>query len=249
MTTLAIYSIKGGVGKTATTVNLSYLAAMAGYNVLVCDLDPQSSTTFYFRIKPKVKGGVKSLIKGKKHASRSIKGTDFDGLDLLPADFSFRNLDLAYDQANKPTKRLKDVLKPLKQDYDIIFLDCPPNLTLLSENILNAADWLINPIVPTTLSRRTHEQLLDFMEKEELSSNSLLPFFSMVERRKSLHHQVMTEMTAEFDNMLSSSIPYLSDVERMGIHREPVPHTKPSSISAKAYISLWDELKTRIGLT
>ncbi len=248
MTTFAIYSIKGGVGKTAACVNLSYLAAASGYNVLVCDLDPQSSTTFYFRVKPKVKSGVKSLIKGKKHAYKSIKGTDFQGLDLLPADFSFRNLDLAYDQADKPTRKLKDVLKPFKKDYDIIFLDCPPNLTLLSENILHAADWVVNPIVPTTLSQRTHEQLLQFLESEGMTGEKILPFFSMVERRKSLHKEVILDMVQNHDNMLTNTIPYLSDIERMGIHREPVIHTKPHSISARAYRALWEELKAIAGM-
>ena len=88
MTVLSVYNIKGGVGKTATAVNLSYLAANEDKSTLLCDLDPQSSATYYFRIKPKMKTGLKPLVKGKKSLEKNIKGTDYNCLDLLPADFS-----------------------------------------------------------------------------------------------------------------------------------------------------------------
>ena len=92
----ATYNIKGGVGKTATAVNLAYLAARDGYRVLLWDLDPQAAATFLFRVRPRVKGGGKALIQGTRPGG-AIKGTDFDGLDLLPADFTYRNLDLLLD--------------------------------------------------------------------------------------------------------------------------------------------------------
>jgi chromosome partitioning protein len=83
---LATYNIKGGVGKTATAVNLGFLAARDGYRVLLWDLDPQGAASFLFRIKPRVKGGGQALIHGKRPVDGAIKGTDFDNLDLLPAD-------------------------------------------------------------------------------------------------------------------------------------------------------------------
>ena len=86
MTTVALYCNKGGVGKTAATVNLSYLAARSGKTTLVCDLDPQSATTFYFRVKPKLKRGARGFEKSGKAINRSIKGSDYDNLDILPAD-------------------------------------------------------------------------------------------------------------------------------------------------------------------
>ncbi|MGZ4960500.1 MAG: ParA family protein, partial [Methylomonas sp.] len=90
MNVLAVYSIKGGVGKTASAVNLAYTAARNGYRTLVWDLDPQGASSYYFRIKPKIKGGSKDLITGKRELEGLIKGTDFENLHLLPADFSFR---------------------------------------------------------------------------------------------------------------------------------------------------------------
>ena len=84
MTTLALFSNKGGVGKTATAVNLAYLAALSGKSTLICDLDPQSSATFYFRVKPKLKRRARGFLRGGKQIDRSIKGTDYQNLDLLP---------------------------------------------------------------------------------------------------------------------------------------------------------------------
>ena len=154
MKIVALYSIKGGVGKISSAVNLAFISACEGYRTLVWDLDPQGASSFYFRIKPKVKGGSKDLIAGKRELDELIKGTDFENLDLL-ADFSFRNLDLVLDAKKKPTQQLKKLLKPLAAEYDYIFLDCPPNISLLSEAVFEAADILLSPIIPTTLSLRT----------------------------------------------------------------------------------------------
>ena len=114
MKILATYNIKGGVGKTATAVNLAHLAAKAGHRVLLWDLDPQAAATFTFRIRPRVKGGGKALIQGTRSLDAAIKGTDFDGLDLLPADFTYRNLDLLLDSARKPERKLARLMAPLR---------------------------------------------------------------------------------------------------------------------------------------
>ncbi|MCG7956341.1 MAG: AAA family ATPase, partial [Candidatus Thiodiazotropha endolucinida] len=110
---LGVYNIKGGVGKTATAVNLAHLAATEGYRTLIWDLDPQAAATYYFRIKPKVKGGNKRLIKGKLDLDEVVKATDFENLDMLPADFSYRNMDLRLEEAKNPTKQLLKLLRPL----------------------------------------------------------------------------------------------------------------------------------------
>ena len=109
MRVLATYNIKGGVGKTATTVNLAYLASQQGIRTLVWDLDPQGAASYYFRVKAKVKGGGKKLIKGRTDLDARIKATDFPGLDLLPADFSYRHLDLELDSTKRPVKQIGKV--------------------------------------------------------------------------------------------------------------------------------------------
>lgn len=247
MIILGVYNIKGGVGKTASAVNLAYLAAQAGNRTLVWDLDPQGASSFYFRIKPKVKGGSRGLIEGKREVQDLLKETDFPNLDLLPADFSYRAMDLVLDDAKNPTKQFHKLLQPLSEEYDLIFLDCPPGITLVSETMFRAADALIVPTIPTILSERTLVELLDFIgEQNKLESLQVMPFFSMVDRRKRLHQDLLAALPARFPQILSQSIPYASEVERMGIFRMPLPAFSPRSQVAGAYASLWEEIWGRL---
>jgi cellulose biosynthesis protein BcsQ len=242
--TYALYHIKGGVGKTAAAVNLAFLAASEGKRTLLCDLDPQSSATFYFRIKPKIKSGIKPLIKGKKQAIKTIKESDFEDLDLMPSDFSLRNMDLVLDNVKDSKNRLKQFLKSFKKEYDYIFLDCPPNITLVSENIFQAADIILVPVIPTTLSLRTFQQLVSFFKAEKLQKKKLVPFFSMVEQRKKMHKESIESLRNKFHTFLRTEIPYSSVVEKMGLYRAPLGTFKANSIPAQRYAELWGEIKT-----
>jgi chromosome partitioning protein len=247
MKVVASYNIKGGVGKTATAVNLAHLAATEGARVLVWDLDPQGAATFYFRVKPKVKGGAKGLVRGKRELDDVVKGTDYDNLDLVPADFSYRNMDLVLDAAKKPTRRLAQLIRPLKRDYDYLILDCPPSISLVSESVFEAADALLVPLIPTTLSVRTFDQLAAFLDDEEWRRQpSLLGFFSMVDRRKRLHREVIDQARIERPELLAAQIPAASDVERMGVHRSPLAAHAPRAKATGAYRELWSELVSRL---
>jgi cellulose biosynthesis protein BcsQ len=246
MKIIAIYNIKGGVGKTAAAVNLSYLAATEGTKTLICDLDPQGSASYYFRVKPKIKSGLKPIMKGGKQIDRSIKGTDYYNLDLLPSDFSFRNLDLILDGVKRSRKRLRDSLYSLADQYDYIFLDCPPNITLVSENVFVAADHIIVPVIPTTLSVRTFEKLQKFFNKKKLNTKKILPFFSMVEKRKKMHNQIIDELSQSSAGFLKALIPYSSVIEKMGITQQPVTKTNPAAVAVQGYYLLWEEIKQMV---
>jgi cellulose biosynthesis protein BcsQ len=247
MKVLATYNIKGGVGKTSTSVNLAWLAAAGGARTLVWDLDPQGAATFYFRVKAKVKGGGEAIIRGQRPIDRAIKGTDFDNLDLLPADFSYRNMDLDLDDTKRRTRRIDLVLRPLAKEYDYVFLDCPPSISLVSENVFRAADALLVPLVPTTLSIRTLEQLDAFLDSHKSRKRQqVLAFFSMVDQRKKLHRDLVERVRKDRPDLLTAQIPAASDVERMGVHRAPLPSYAPRSRSATAYRSLWDEVAARL---
>jgi cellulose biosynthesis protein BcsQ len=239
---LAVYNIKGGVGKTATAVNLAWHAAQTGLRTLVWDLDPQAAATFYFRIKPKVKGGRK-MLRGKRPIDDIIKGTDFEGLDLLPADFSYRNMDLMLGEAKKPTLQLLRVLRPLAEDYDLLILDCPPSISLVSENIFHAADALLVPTIPTTLSLRTLRQLMDFIVRHQVHV-PVYAFFTMVDMRKRMHQQTMQRDLGERVTRLATAVPYASSVEKMGLARAPLGVFAPHSRAAQAYAALWEELRS-----
>lgn len=246
MMIIASYNIKGGVGKTSTSVNLAYLAAAAGSKVLLWDLDPQGAASFYFRVKPKIKGGIDDILDKKSEIERHIKTTDYDNLHILPADFSYRHMDVLLDDAKKPQKQLKRILKKLDQQYDYIFLDCPPSISLVSESVFYASDVLLIPTIPTTLSLRTLEQIIKFKDKYELKDVKLLTFFSMVDRRKLLHRLIVEQPPKLNVHYLKTDIPYASDVERMGTELKPVNVFARSGKSAQGYLALWQEIETHI---
>ncbi|MCB1874557.1 MAG: ParA family protein [Chromatiales bacterium] len=247
MKILASYNIKGGVGKTATAVNLAWLASREGYRTVIWDLDPQGAASFYFRIRPKVKGGAKGLLTGDRPLDEAVRATDYMGLDLIPADFSYRNLDVALQDARKPAKQLLRLMKPLADEYDFLILDASPNISLVSENIFNAADALLLPLIPTTLSVRTYRQLLSFFEKHPQKRLLLLPFFSMVDRRRGMHRELMDELPRKYPEILSTAIPYASQVEAMGSRRQPVGvFSSANHPIVQAYRSLWNEILNKL---
>jgi chromosome partitioning protein len=243
MKTVALYSIKGGVGKTAAAVNLAYLASLDGCKTILCDLDPQGSASFYFRITPSRKFNKRKFLLGGKHILRNIKATDYDHLDFLPSDLSYRNLDILLGDFRKSKRRLRKIISPLSRTYDYVFLDCPPGITLLSENIFEAVDHLLVPLIPTTLSVVAYAKLLKFFKDKSLDRTKIKAFFSMVEKRKRMHRDIMAEIGRRDSNMLNGAIPYLADIERMGIHREPVGAYRPGSLANQAYLRLWQELQ------
>lgn len=245
MKVLATYSIKGGVGKTTSAVNLAYEAARAGARVLVWDLDPQGAASFYFRIRPKVKGGTERLVGGKGELGAHVRGTDVASVHLVPADFSLRHLDLHLDATKRPTERLASLLAGLADGYDVALLDCPPSISLASESVFGAADALLVPVIPTTLSARTLEQLAGFLEGQP-GAPALLPHFTMVDRRKKLHREQLEALATAWPLFLTTAIPNASAVERMGVERAPVATYAPATAAARAFRDLWAEIARRL---
>jgi chromosome partitioning protein len=243
---LAILNIKGGVGKTASAVNLGFLAARSGWRTLIWDLDPQGAASFYLRVKPKVRGGGKKLVRGELDLDGLIKGSDYEGLDLLPADFSYRRMDIALDGTKKPKRRIGRLIEPLSVDYDLALLDCPPGMTLVLESVLEAAEGILVPTIPTTLSLRTLDQLERHLRKKGPRKLAVLPFFSMVDRRRTMHREVVDGEREGPFRFLETSIPYSSTVEQMGVHRMPLEAYAPWSRAAKAYRALWAEVDRRV---
>jgi chromosome partitioning protein len=238
----ATYNIKGGVGKTSAAVNLAHLAAQGGYNVLLWDLDPQGAASYMFRVRPKVKGGGRALVDGSRTLDDAIKATDFDGLDLLPADFSYRNMDVQLDDMKRPTRRIRQLLRPMEGQYDVVFLDCPPSISLLSENVLHAVDTLLVPMIPATLSVRTFDQLTSFVSDFDGRRPQVQAFFSMVDRRKRLHCDLVQQLSTEREGILTTAIPALSIIEQMAEHRGPVTAFAPHSAASHCYRALWSEI-------
>ena len=243
MKVVAVHNLKGGVGKTATAVNLAYLAARDGNRVLLWDLDAQGAASYYLKLSPRKRGGSERLIERKKHLPRAIQATDYDGLDLIPADVSYRNFDLDLSRKEDAEKRLKKLLRTVADDYDLVFLDCAPSMSLVSENVFNMSDYVLVPLIPTPLSVRAYEQLRQFHRQETNGKAELMPFFSMVDRRKRLHRELIVEFAATYPDVVRRYIPYASSIERMGEHRAPVNAFDDRSPGGRAFSALWDTLK------
>ena len=248
MKVIATYNLKGGVGKTATAVNLAYLAASSGLRTLIWDLDAQGAASFYLRVQPRLSGGAAELIEDRRNLSRAIRATDYDRLDLVPADFSYRNLDLELNDYKKSTVRLRKLLREVEDDYDLVFLDCAPSMSIVSENVFNMADVLLVPLIPTHLSLRAFEQLVAFRASLDSAHAIVLPFFSMVDRRKRLHRELIIDFAQAHPEVLRSYIPYASQIEQMGEHRAPVNAFADASPGGRAFRALWQALAQRLGI-
>lgn len=247
MWVMATYNIKGGVGKTTSAVNLAYTAAREGDRVLVWDLDAQGAASFYFRVKPRIKGGFKKLLRHKRRLEDSIKETNYPNIDLVPADFSNRNMDVLLSDSKHARHRLTELLSPLVDDYDYIFLDCPPSLSLTSENVFLTADILLIPLIPTYLSVRAYKQLKSFQKDKGKYRVTLMPFFSMVDKRRQLHRELVEEFSRHNPELLKTFISYSSRVEQMGKYHAPIQTYDGSSHVSKSFLLLWHEIKKRLG--
>ena len=249
MKIIAVTNIKGGVGKTTSAVNLAYLCAAGGRRTLLWDLDPQGAATYTLGVEPQEHelASAKKLLAGKREIPELILSTAYQNLDLLPADFSYRKFDIHLSARRNPTERLLKMSRPLRETYSALILDCPPGISLLSENVLNAADAIVIPMLPTPLSVRTLVPLRDFIAAQGWADLILLPFFSMVDIRRSLHRELIESTRQQLPMILKTEVPYWSEIERMSLRRAPLPAIAPSSEASQIYAALWEEIEARMG--
>ncbi len=235
MTTIAMVNIKGGVGKTTAAVNIAHVAAREGSRTLLWDLDPQGASTFYLGLKEATESdtsGESEVL--RRHGARS---TAFDGLDLIPAR--------SPGEGAAGSGDVDTVLDALSPHYTLIVLDCPPGLTPASERIFAAADALVVPTIPTPLSMRTLEQLRAHLDRSSGYRPLVMPFLSMVDRRRKLHRELARD-AARDDAFLAAWVPYASPVERMGVQRGPISEFARGSAPARAFELLWTEIEGRL---
>jgi cellulose biosynthesis protein BcsQ len=242
---LALYSPKGGVGKTSAAVNLAHRASLERRRVLLWDLDPQGASTYYLKVAPRLADGPRLLAEGGGEVTSHILGTDHEHLDVLPADVGLRALDLALDRGKGRRRRLARVAGVLAAEYDLVVVDCAPSLGLVAENVFRAADLLLVPIVPAPLSVRTLDQLEELLAERRVEVATRC-FFSLVDGRRRIHRELMDQVLGERDDVLRTVIPEDPEVELMGEHRAPVAAYAPGSPAADAYAELWVELQASL---
>jgi len=248
METIAFFNLKGGVGKTTSAVNIAWHAASEGIPTLLWDLDPQGAASWLLNSKAKSKTAPKKILNGKTPIGELVKSTDYPNLDIIPSDFSLRHLDQQLAQQNDQGKRnlISKLVEPFGESYALVILDCPPSFSVLTEQIFETADSLYLPIIPTHLSLRTFEQTRDFFKENNLKAKRLHAFFTMVDRRRSLHRVMLAHPPKMLKNSLETSIPYAAVVERMGDHCAPLPAFDKASPVSQAYAQLWQDIKTTL---
>lgn len=234
MATIAIYSLKGGVGKTTLAVNLAWAAAtLSSRKTLLWDLDPQAASTFLLPAK-KAKAEAQAIFTRDIDPDKLIRATDVARLDIIGADASLRGLDLLFHELDKK-KRLQKLLGSVGKGYDRVLLDCPPGLTDTSEQVIRAADLIVVPVIPSPLSQRAFDDMA-----AHLSKTKVLPVHAMVDRRRKLHAEAIA---AHPDWPV---IPMASAVEQMAARRAPIGKFAARSPAGQAFATLWQTIEKRL---
>lgn len=240
MAIVAVYSSKGGVGKTTIATNLAWCAAqMSGRRTLLWDLDPADGVRFMFGMNERRKRQARSMFAGDLDAEALIEPTDYRGLDVLPADASLRELDSLLWRIGQ-RYRIAKIGKQLNRNYDRVILDCPPVLNELSAQIVRAATLVIVPLPPSPLSARGFDFVVDEIRRHTKSAPPILPVLSMIDRRRSLH------VAARAANPSWPSIPLASVLEQCAIRRRPIGAFAPRSLAATSLERLWEGIESKL---
>ncbi|WP_300536856.1 ParA family protein [Sphingosinicella sp.] len=231
MKVIAVFSLKGGVGKTSVAVNLAHLlATQAKRRTLLWDLDAQGAASDLLQVEPSKK--ARKLFAGSGGDIEAyIVPSKWPGLDVLAADESLRKLDVQLVESQR-AKLLAKRLAAVAEDYDRVVLDCPPGFGLLADQIFRAADLIVEPMTMSPLSARTNEQLAEHLTRHHKGEPPVIPVFTMVDKRRALHRETL-EACPDVH-----AIPYSSKVEEMAVYCLPLAEIAPDAVETKEFSKL-----------
>lgn len=246
--TIAIFNQKGGVGKTTTNINLAACLALKGKKILILDIDPQGNTTSGIGI---AKKGLENttyeiLVDDQINPYDAVMNTGVKNLDIIPASVQLAGAEIELVQLESKEQRLKKAIEKIKENYDYIFIDCPPSLGLLTINSLTAVDSVLIPIQCEFYALEGVSQLMSTIELVKKSLNPELKIqgviLSMYDGRTNLSIQVVEEVKKYFkEKVYTTVIPRNVRLAEAPSYGVPITEYDPRSAGARAYMEFAEE--------
>lgn len=249
-TIYAIANQKGGVGKTTTAVNVAACIAEAGYPTLLVDVDPQANATLGLGLSKDLEPNLYDALSGAATGAEAVHRASFGSLDVLPATPGLAGANVELPREPGSETRLRDLLAPLRDEYNFILLDCPPSLGPLTVNALVAADRVIVPVQTEYFALEGLAGLLDTLSLIKRELNPRLTVAGMIltmhDDRTRLAQDVEREVREHFPSLVFDTvIPRNVRVGEAPSFGKPVIHHDPTCAGADAYFNLAKEVAAR----
>ncbi len=241
MLAIALYNLKGGVGKSTVCIHLAWLAAQSGFRTLLWDLDPQGTATDFLQVE--TDRNPACLLHTPQRLNDLLHPTPWEGLSCIPAKLKNRKLAARLKDLKSTRRGFRKVLASLKKDFDYLFLDCPPALDNLAETVLQDAHFVLVPLTPSEFSLGTFRRLRRFIQGKKYDARKVLPFFNLVDRRRMNHRRLVEKFKEEEQRLLHTALPYAAEIEATALERRPVTLSARGRTGDLALRSLWQEVR------